>query len=134
LNGLRVMIVDDELDARDVITAMLEHCGAEVIAACSTAEAVDVLAGAANGSRPDVLVSDIGMPGEDGIDLITKVRALGPERGGNIPAIALTAYARAEDRARVLAAGYQRHIAKPVEAPTLATVVAVLARHTAVAT
>src|ERR1041384_323123 len=133
LNGLRVMIVDDELDARDVITAMLEHCGAEVIAACSTAEAVDVLAGAANGSRPDVLVSDIGMPGEDGIDLITKVRALGPDRGGNIPAIALTAYARAEDRARVLAAGYQRHIAKPVEPSTLATVVAVLARRTAVA-
>ena len=104
-----------------------------LIAACSTAEAVDVLAGAANGSRPDVLVSDIGMPGEDGIDLITRVRALGPERGGNIPAIALTAYARAEDRARVLAAGYHRHIAKPVEPAVLAAVVAVLARRTAVA-
>jgi signal transduction histidine kinase/DNA-binding response OmpR family regulator len=131
LSGLRVMIVDDESDAREVIAAMLEHCGAEVIAACSTAEAVDVLAGAANGSRPDVLVSDIGMPGEDGIDLIAKVRALGPERGGDIPAIALTAYARAEDRARVLAAGFQRHIAKPVEPSTLAAVIAVLARRTA---
>jgi signal transduction histidine kinase/ActR/RegA family two-component response regulator len=133
LSGLRVMIVDDESDAREVIAAMLEHCGAEVIAACSTAEAVDVLAGAANGSRPDVLVSDIGMPGEDGIDLIAKVRALGPERGGDIPAIALTAYARAEDRARVLAAGFQRHIAKPVEPSTLAAAIAVLARRTYVA-
>jgi len=133
LSGLRVMIVDDEPDAREVIAAMLEHCGAEVIAACSTAEAVDVLSGAVNGSMPDVLVSDIGMPGEDGIDLITRVRALGPERGGNIPAIALTAYARAEDRARVLAAGFQRHIAKPVEPSTLASVVAALARRTYVA-
>jgi signal transduction histidine kinase/DNA-binding response OmpR family regulator len=133
LSGLRVMIVDDEPDAREVIAAMLEHCGAEVIAACSTAEAVEVLAGAANGSRPDVLVSDIGMPGEDGIDLITRVRALGPERGGNIPAIALTAYARAEDRARVLAAGFERHIAKPVDPSTLANVVAALARRTVVA-
>ena len=133
LSGLRVMIVDDEPDAREVIAAMLEHCGAEVIAACSTGEAIEVLAGAVNGSMPDVLISDIGMPGEDGIDLIMKVRALGPERGGDIPAIALTAYARAEDRARVLEAGFQRHIAKPVEPSTLASVVASLVRHTAVA-
>lgn len=133
LSGLRVMIVDDEPDAREVIAAMLEHCGAEVIAACSTGEAIEVLAGAVNGSMPDVLVSDIGMPGEDGIDLIMKVRALGPERGGDIPAIALTAYARAEDRARVLAAGFQRHIAKPVEPSTLASAVAALVRPTAVA-
>jgi signal transduction histidine kinase/DNA-binding response OmpR family regulator len=133
LSGLRVMIVDDEPDARDVIAAMLEHCGAEVIAACSTGEAIEVLAGAVNGSMPDVLVSDIGMPGEDGIDLIVKVRALAPERGGKIPAIALTAYARAEDRARVLAAGFQRHIAKPVEPSTLVSAVASLVRHTAVA-
>jgi signal transduction histidine kinase/DNA-binding response OmpR family regulator len=131
LSGLRVMIVDDERDARDVIAAMLEHCGAEVIAACSTAEAVDVLAGTANGSMPDVLISDIGMPGEDGIDLITRLRGLAPDRGGDIPAIALTAYARAEDRARVLAAGFQRHIAKPVDPSTLASVVARLARRTA---
>ncbi len=133
LSGLRVMIVDDEPDAREVIAAMLEHCGAEVIAACSTGEAIEVLAGAVNGSMPDVLISDIGMPGEDGIDLIMKVRALGPERGGDIPAIALTAYARAEDRARVLEAGFQRHIAKPVEPSTLASVVAALVRHTAIA-
>lgn len=133
LSGLLVMIVDDESDAREVITAMLERCGAGVIAACSTAEAIDILAGATNGSMPHVLVSDIGMPGEDGIDLIKKVRELAPERGGSIPAIALTAYARAEDRARVWEAGYQRHIAKPVEPATLASVVAVLARQTAFA-
>ena len=131
LSGLRVMIVDDESDAREVITAMLEQRGANVIAASSSSEALAVLAGATNGSMPHVLVSDIGMPGEDGIDLITRIRELAPERGGNIPAIALTAYARAEDRARVLEAGYQRHIAKPVEPATLATVVAVLARRTA---
>src|SRR5712692_860461 len=131
LYGLRVMVVDDERDAREVLVAMLEHRGAEVIALSSTAEAIEMLARAANGCIPDVLVSDIGMPGEDGFDLISKVRALEPERGGAIPAIALTSYARAEDRARVLAAGFQRHVAKPVEPSTLAALVARLARHTA---
>jgi len=77
-----------------------------------------------------VLVSDIGMPGEDGFDLISKVRAMGSECGGNIPAIALTAYAREEDRARILAAGFQRHVAKPVEPSSLAMAVATLARRT----
>jgi CheY-like chemotaxis protein len=71
------------------------------------------------------------MPGEDGFDLISRIRAMKPEQGGRIPAIALTAYARAEDRARVLAAGFQRHVAKPVEPSLLATTVANLARHTA---
>jgi signal transduction histidine kinase len=131
LAGLSVMIVDDERDAREVLVAMLELRGAEVIAASSAAEAVEALAHATNVSMPDVLVSDIGMPGEDGYDLISKIRAMGPERGGNIPAIALTAYARAEDRRRVLAAGYQRHVAKPVEPSSLAGAVASLARRTA---
>jgi signal transduction histidine kinase/ActR/RegA family two-component response regulator len=131
LCGLRIMVVDDERDAREVLVAMLEHRGAEVIALSSTAEAVEVLACAANGSIPDVLVSDIGMPGEDGFELISKVRALEPGRGGEIPAIALTSYARAEDRARVLAAGFQRHVAKPVEPSKLASVVATLARRAA---
>jgi CheY-like chemotaxis protein len=131
LAGLSVMIVDDERDAREVLVAMLELRGAEVIAASSAAEAVEALAHATNVSMPDVLVSDIGMPGEDGFDLISKIRAMGPERGGNIPAIALTAYARAEDRTRVLAAGFQRHVAKPVEPSSLAGAVASLARRTA---
>jgi signal transduction histidine kinase/DNA-binding response OmpR family regulator len=131
LEGLRVMIVDDEPDAREVLVAMLEHRGAEVIALSSTAEALSLLSSIGNGSIPDVLVSDIGMPGEDGFELISKVRALAPEHGGSIPAIALTAYARAEDRARVLSAGFQRHIAKPVEPSTLAIVVGGLARRAA---
>ena len=131
LAGLSVMIVDDERDAREVLVAILQHRGAEVITAASTSEAVEALTQANNHSMPDVLVSDIGMPGEDGFELISRVRAMGPERGGNIPAIALTAYAREEDRARVLAAGYQRHVAKPVEPSNLAKAVASLARRSA---
>jgi CheY-like chemotaxis protein len=85
-----------------------------VTVAASAAEALDhILRG--NGLLPDVLVSDLGMPSEDGIELIRKVRTLEPERGGRIPAIALTAYARSEDRAQALAAGYEMHMPKPVE-------------------
>jgi signal transduction histidine kinase/response regulator RpfG family c-di-GMP phosphodiesterase len=130
LAGLSVMIVDDEHDARELLVAMLELRGARVVAVSSAAEALEKLSNATNGSRPDVLVSDIGMPGADGFDLIAMVRAMGPERGGDIPAIALTAYASAEDRARVLAAGYQRHVAKPVEPSSLARAVASLAGNT----
>ena len=128
LAGLSVMIVDDEFDARELLVATLEQRGAKVIVASSVSEALEALANAPNGVIPDVLVSDIGMPGQDGFDLITKVRAMEPERGGNIPAIALTAYARTEDRARVLAAGFQRHVAKPVGASTLVTAIASIAR------
>jgi signal transduction histidine kinase/response regulator RpfG family c-di-GMP phosphodiesterase len=128
LAGLTVMIVDDEFDALELLTAMLEQHGAKVIAASSAAEALELLAKATNGSMPDVLVSDIGMPGQDGFELISMVRAMEPERGGNIPAIALTAYARSEDRARVLAAGFQHHVAKPVGPATLARAVANLAQ------
>ena len=128
LTGLTVMIVDDELDARELLTVMLQQRGAKVIAASSAAEALELLAKASNGSMPDVLVSDIGMPEQDGFELISMVRAMGPERGGNIPAIALTAYARSEDRARVLAAGFQHHVPKPVGPATLAIAVANVAR------
>lgn len=128
LAGLSVMIVDDEFDARELLVAMLEQRGANVIVASSVCEALDALASAPNGVMPDVLVSDIGMPGQDGFDLITKIRAMEPEQGGNIPAIALTAYARTEDRARVLAAGFQRHVAKPVGTSTLVTAIASIAR------
>jgi CheY-like chemotaxis protein len=131
LAGLSVMVVDDEHDARELLVAMLELRGAMVIAVSSAAEALETLSNDTNGSRPDVLVSDIGMPGQDGFDLIAMVRAMGPERGGDIPAIALTAYASAEDRARVLSAGFQRHIAKPVEPSSLATAITSLARRTA---
>jgi CheY-like chemotaxis protein len=128
LAGITVMVVDDELEARELLTVMLEQHGARVIVASSAAEALELLRKGSNGSMPDVLVSDIGMPGQDGYELISMVRAMEPERGGNIPAIALTAYARSEDRARVLEAGFQHHVPKPVGGGTLAMAVANLAR------
>jgi PAS domain S-box-containing protein len=123
LDGLKVLVVDDEADTRELLRAVLGRCGAEVTTAGSAEEALDLL----KQSRPDVLVSDIGMPGEDGYELIKKVRALSSEDGGKIPAIALTAYARAEDRLQVLRAGYQMHVAKPVELTELVAIVATLA-------
>ncbi|HSF24619.1 MAG TPA: response regulator [Blastocatellia bacterium] len=113
LDGLRVLIVDDEPDARELLSAMLEQWGAKVTAVATAAEAINCLG--VDHALPDVLVSDLGMPIEDGFELISKVRAREPERGGRIPAIALTAYARSEDRARALAAGYEIHLPKPVE-------------------
>jgi PAS domain S-box-containing protein len=121
LDGLKVLAVDDDADARQLLTAMLEQCGAEVKTSSSTAEALAAL----TQFMPDVLVSDIGMPEEDGFVLIEKLRALEPERGGRIPAIALTAYARAEDRLHVLA-GYNMHVPKPVDPAELAIVIASL--------
>jgi CheY-like chemotaxis protein len=122
LDGLRVMVVDDEADARELLTAMLEQYGAEVQASSSAGEALEML----EQYKPDVLVSDIGMPGEDGYVLIKKVRALEPERSGRIPAVALTAYARADDRIRALTAGYNMHVPKPVEPTELVVVIASL--------
>jgi signal transduction histidine kinase/ActR/RegA family two-component response regulator len=109
LAGVRVLVVDDELDTRKLISAVIEQSGAEVTACASAGEALEKL----KSWRPHILMSDIGMPGEDGYALIRQVRALPPERGGRTPAAALTAYARDEDRTRALAAGYQLHIAKP---------------------
>jgi PAS domain S-box-containing protein len=122
LNGVKVLAVDDEASAREIISAVLTQCGATVTAVASAADAITVLAQ----SRPDVLVSDIGMPDENGYELISKVRKLKPEQGGNIPAVALTAYARTEDRMRALAAGFQSHVPKPIEPAELALVVASL--------
>jgi CheY-like chemotaxis protein len=123
LDGLRVLVVDNDADARDVLSTVLAQRGAEVLTASSAAEALGVL----ERDRLDVLVSDIGMPDEDGYALIAKVRALPPERGGRIPAAALTAYAGAEDRDQVLAAGFQRHVPKPADPVALVQVVAELA-------
>ncbi len=123
LRGLRVLVVDDEADTRDMLRAVLEHCRAEVFTAGSAPEALEAIAQL----RPDVLISDVGMPGEDGYALIAKVRALPAERGGRIPAAALTAYVRAEDRVKVLRTGFQLHVPKPVEPAELVTVVAHLA-------
>jgi signal transduction histidine kinase/CheY-like chemotaxis protein len=123
LQGLRVLAVDDEADTREMIRAVLEHCKMEVITAGSASEALEVIAQ----SHPDVLISDLGMPGEDGYALIAKVRSLPAERGGQIPAAALTAYVRAEDRVKVLRSGFQLHVSKPLEPNELVAVVANLA-------
>ena len=123
LTGVRVLVVDDDADARDLVTAVLGQSGAEVVTASSTVEALDVLARA----RPHVLVSDLSMPGDDGYALLQRVRALGLDHDGWVPAVALTAFARAEDRARALAAGYAVHVSKPVEPDELVEVVARLA-------
>ena len=123
LAGIRVLLVDDEVDARELISAVLAQSGAEVVATASAAEALDALARA----RPHVLVSDISMPDEDGYALLRRVRSLGLDRGARLPAVALTAYARPEDRARALAVGFQVHVPKPVEPAELVEVVARLA-------
>jgi len=120
LYDLRVLLVDDEPDARILLGMILTSYGAEVRDCASAAEAIQIL----DEWSPDVLVSDIGMPFEDGYELMRKVRAREPERGGLIPALALTAYARAEDAQRALEAGYQAHIPKPVDPGELAMAVA----------
>ena len=123
--GVKVLVVDDEPDGRELIKRFLEECNAIVRVATTAAEALELMAI----ELPDVLISDIGMPGVDGYELMRRVRALSSQHGGNIPAIALTAYARAEDRMKAIMAGFQHHAAKPVEAAELITMVAALTRH-----
>jgi signal transduction histidine kinase/CheY-like chemotaxis protein len=123
LEGLKVLVVDDEADTRELIREVLKECGSEVITSGSVEEALIAL----EQHKPDILISDLGMPDEDGYSLISKIRALPSERGGHIPAAALTAYARAEDRMRVLRSGFQFHLPKPVDSAELVTVVASLA-------
>jgi signal transduction histidine kinase/FixJ family two-component response regulator len=123
LRGLRVLVVDDESDTLELLRTMIELSGADVRTCESAREALEML----KDWMPDVLMSDIGMPGEDGYALIKKVRSLSPETGGRIPAAALTAYARKEDRARALAAGFQEHLAKPISSDQLLGTIAHLA-------
>ena len=123
LQGLKVLVVDDEADTGELIGEVLKECGSEVIVSRSAAEALEAL----EQHHPDILISDLGMPDEDGYSLIEKIRALPSDRGGDIPAAALTAYARAEDRMRVLRSGFQFHLPKPVDSAELVTVVASLA-------
>jgi PAS domain S-box-containing protein len=124
LEGVSVLVVDDEHDTREMLKIMIGQLGAEVKACASSKEAMNLL----GEWRPDVIVSDIEMPDEDGYELIRRVRRLESDRGSShVPAVALTAYARVEDRLRALAAGYQTHIAKPAEPAELAMVIASLA-------
>jgi CheY-like chemotaxis protein len=126
LDGLRILVVDDDADTRDMVSAILKSQGAQVDVAGSAADALAALPGA----RPDILVSDVEMPGQDGYELIRKVRRLSAEAGGKVPAAALTAYARPEDRMRALMAGFQIHVPKPVQPAELVAVVASLAGRT----
>ena len=125
LSGIKVLVVDDQADARDLIRRVLTECGADVATAASVAEALAVI----TEIGPDVLVSDIGMPDVDGYELLRRVRALGPASGGGVPAIALTAFSRSDDRTRALRAGFLVHVSKPVEPSELvATVASVVGR------
>jgi PAS domain S-box-containing protein len=120
LSGLKVLVVDDHADARDLVKRVLEDCGAEVLTAAGATEALGLI----EQDKPDVLVSDIGMPDIDGYELLRRVRALGPAHGGRIPAVALTAFARSEDRTRALRAGFLVHVSKPVDPSELVATVA----------
>lgn len=125
LAGIRVLVVDDEPDARDLLKRILLDCGAEVLLAEGAGEAVRLI----EAERPDVMISDVGMPDVDGYELLKRVRALGRERGGRLPAVALTAFARSEDRTRALLAGFLVHVAKPVDPSELvATIASVVGR------
>jgi signal transduction histidine kinase/CheY-like chemotaxis protein len=123
LEGVHVLVVEDDGDARELLTAILQHCQARVTVAGSVAEGMAHFAA----RQPDVVISDIEMPGEDGFSLIRRIRALGVGAGGDVPAAALTAYASANDRMKVLGAGFNMHVAKPVQPAEIAVVVASLA-------
>lgn len=125
LLGVRVVVVDDEKDARDLVTAVLEQAGAIVTAVGSAEEAMHAI----RETPPSLIVSDIGMPGEDGYALIARVRALPAERGGRVPAVAVTAFTRSEDRARALRAGYTAHVGKPIDPSELVTLATNVTTH-----
>jgi CheY-like chemotaxis protein len=120
LYGLKILVVDDDVDTRELIEWVLKRVGAEVTSVGSAREALDVL----EREKPHIMVSDIAMPGEDGYTLLKKIRALPPERGGRIPAIALTAHSLVQDRLQSLRAGFQSHVPKPVVPEELVEVVA----------
>jgi CheY-like chemotaxis protein len=118
-DGFRVLVVDDEAEARMLIERILRRCNVQVTTAQSADEAMELL----RVERPNFLLSDIGMPGEDGYGLLRRVRALPPEQGGDTPAVAITAFAPSEGRRRALMAGFQMHVPKPVEPAELIAIV-----------
>jgi CheY-like chemotaxis protein len=124
LEGRRLLVVEDDADSREMLVSLFAQCGAEVSAAASAAEAMEALQRAV----PEILVCDVGLPGEDGHQFIRRVRALDAERGGRIPALALTAYAGPGDRGKALAAGFDQHVPKPAAPAELVAKVALLVR------
>jgi len=122
LDGVHVLLVEDDDDSRKLLGAMLKRYGARITSTKSAAEALRVF----EGELPDVLVSDIGMPDQDGYELVRKLRGLPPEKGGNTPAIALTGYASRKDKERALSSGYQQHMAKPIEQADIVKAIAAL--------
>jgi CheY-like chemotaxis protein len=124
LDGIRVIVVDDEADVRGAVAGLLERAGATV-RAMESGDSIDVVMVE---FRPDVLVLDIGMPGEDGYALIRRIRRLSKTHGGDIPAISLTAHARDEDRRHAMALGFQAHLSKPVNVALLLTTIRQLTR------
>ncbi len=120
LYGLKILVVDDDLDSRELIEWVLKRVGAEVTSVGSAREALEAI----EREKPHLLVSDLAMPQEDGYALLRKIRALPPERGGRIPAIALTAHSLVQDRLQSLRAGFQSHVPKPVVPEELVEVVA----------
>jgi PAS domain S-box-containing protein len=124
LGGIRVLVVEDEADTRDLLTHLLQERGAQVLAVDRGSKALDVI----QSCRPDALIGDIGMPEMDGYEMIRRIRQFPPEAGGDTPAIALTAFSRPEDRTQALLAGYQYHLAKPIEWPELFATLAVVTR------
>ena len=124
LQGIRVLVVDDEAESRELLERMLASHGATIATAGSAAEALDLV----RTQQPDLLLTDIGMPDQDGYQLLQALRAMPPEEGGRTPAVALTAFARSEDRRRALMAGFQLHVAKPVDIAELLAVVSSVAR------
>jgi len=124
LRGVRVLVVDDDDDSRDLVVSILQKCQAIAVSASSAEQALSLIVS----ERPDVIVSDIGMPGMDGYELMRAIRALPDEHAQRVPAVAVTAYARSEDRQRALAEGFQLHLAKPIEPAAFASAVARLSR------
>ncbi len=124
LNGVRILVVDDEVDARELVGHILRRSGAQVTAVGTAREAFDLM----GELHPDILISDLSMPEEDGYSLIRRIRSLQEGQGGRVPAVALTALARNEDRRQALLAGYQMHLAKPIEPAELTATVATLVK------
>ena len=129
LAGLRVLVVEDEADSRELLAETLATCGAGVTVASSCDDAMALLRQSTAASLPHVILSDIGMAKDDGFELIRRLRALAPEDGGRIPAVAVTGYAGPDDRQRALAAGFHSHLPKPINPAAVAAAVASAARH-----